>query len=142
MTPLLEITRIFDAPIERVFDAWMQREQWQAWIGPEGVSCLVPEMEARVGGRYRLVMTMTSGQTVTVVGSFQIIERQVCFAFSWMMEGGRHDSLVTVALRDLGGRTELTLRHEGLLSGENVESHGRGWNSALNKLGTFLEGRA
>ena len=140
--PLLKITRVFNAPIARVFDAWMQREQWQAWIGPEGIACLVPEMDARVGGRYRVVMTMTSGQTVTVVGSFTIIERPVRFAFTWRMDGGAHDSLVTVSLRDLGGRTELTLQHAGLISGENVESHDRGWNSALGKLEKFLEGQA
>ena len=32
----LEITRVFDAPPVRVFDAWLNREEWQAWIGPKG----------------------------------------------------------------------------------------------------------
>jgi uncharacterized protein YndB with AHSA1/START domain len=141
VAPALAIRRVFNAAIERVFDAWMQREQWETWIGPAGVQCEVPEMDARVGGRYRLVMHMAAGQMVNVVGTFRIIERPDRFAFSWMMEGGEHDSLVTVSLRDLGGKTELTLQHDGLLSGENVESHGKGWNSALNKLENYLGGR-
>lgn len=140
VAPSLEIKRVFNASIERVFDAWMQREQWEAWIGPEGMKCQVPEMDPRVGGLYRLVMN-PGGQTVTVVGSFTIVERPTRFAFSWRMEGGPHDSLVTVSLRDIGGRTELTLRQEGLLSGEHFESHGRGWNSTLGKLEKFLEGQ-
>jgi uncharacterized protein YndB with AHSA1/START domain len=32
---VLEITRVFEAPPARVFDAWLTREQWQAWIGPK-----------------------------------------------------------------------------------------------------------
>jgi uncharacterized protein YndB with AHSA1/START domain len=53
-----------------------------------------------------------------------------------------HDSLVTITLRDAGnGKTELTLRHDNLVTTENRDQHGRGWNSALNKLETFL-GRA
>ena len=52
----LAITRLFDAPPARVFDAWLKREEWQSWIGPEGMSCEVPVLEPRVGGRYRLTM--------------------------------------------------------------------------------------
>ena len=35
----LVITRLFEAPPAAVFDAWLTREEWQAWIGPEGVDC-------------------------------------------------------------------------------------------------------
>lgn len=34
----LEISRMFDAPAARVFNAWLNREEWQAWIGPEGMN--------------------------------------------------------------------------------------------------------
>jgi uncharacterized protein YndB with AHSA1/START domain len=52
---VLEITRVFDAPPARVFAAWLDLEQFQAWIGPEGVDCEVQLLEPQVGGRYRLV---------------------------------------------------------------------------------------
>ena len=42
VNPVLEIKRLFDAPPERIFDAWLVREEWQAWIGPEGTQCEVP----------------------------------------------------------------------------------------------------
>ena len=45
VSPVLEIVRSFDAPPARVSDAWLVREQWQAWIGPEGVQCEVPLLE-------------------------------------------------------------------------------------------------
>ncbi len=47
---------------------------------------------------------------------------------------------MTVLLRDLGGKTELTLRHDGLLTAENRDGHEKGWNSTLNKLGRLLAG--
>ena len=34
----LELRREFDASPAAVFDAWITREQWAAWIGPEGIS--------------------------------------------------------------------------------------------------------
>ena len=38
---MLLIKRTFDAKAEEVFDAWLTRERWQAWIGPEGMDCTV-----------------------------------------------------------------------------------------------------
>jgi uncharacterized protein YndB with AHSA1/START domain len=136
--PVLEITRIFDATPDRVFDAWLDRDEWASWIGPEGVHCDLPLFEPRVGGRYRLTMHLLDGKTLPVTGVFTSIEVNRSFCFSWAMEGDARDTLVTVTLRDLDGRTELTLRHEGLPTAADRDGHGEGWNSALNKLAAHL----
>jgi uncharacterized protein YndB with AHSA1/START domain len=136
---ILEITRLFDAPPERVFDAWLNREEWQAWIGPEGVSCEVPLLEPRVGGRYRIAMRLSDGRMIPVSGVFKTIDapRSLAFTWGWDSEPSRQ-SLVTITLRAKGDRTELTLRQEGLGSASNRDDHGKGWNSALNKLVAYL----
>lgn len=139
---LLVIRRVFDAPPEAVFDAWMEREQWEAWIGPEGVKCQLPIMEPKVGGRYRLLMKMSTGQQMNVVGTYRKIERPSKVVFTWGPEDRpEKTSTVTLTLRDAGnGKTELTLRHEGLQTADNRDAHGKGWNSALNKLERFVKG--
>ena len=135
----LVLTRIIDAPPARVFDAWLKREEWQAWIGPEGVRCEVPLLEPRVSGRYRVTMHLTGGQTIPVAGVFQIIDRPHRLAMTWGMEGDpSRQSLLTITFRKLGESTELTLRQEGLGSASNRDDHGKGWNSALNKLVAHL----
>lgn len=138
--PVLIVKRTFDASPARVFDAWLTHEQFQSWIGPEGVTCEVPVFEPRVGGRYRIVMKMSDGSTLPVVGVFKTLDRPKGFSMTWKWENGEHDSLVTVSLRDLGGKTELTLRHDGLQTDENCNAHERGWNGTLNKLGRLLAG--
>jgi uncharacterized protein YndB with AHSA1/START domain len=140
----LEITRVFEAPPARVFDAWLNREEFQAWIGPEGVSCEVPLLEPRVGGRYRITMRLSDGRVIPVAGVFKAIDAPRSLVFTWGWDGDpARESLVTITLREMGGKTELTLRQEGLGSAANRDDHGRGWNSALNKLGAYLAaGRA
>jgi uncharacterized protein YndB with AHSA1/START domain len=134
----LEIKRIFDAPPSRVFAAWLDRQEWQAWIGPEGVRCDVPLLEARVGGRYSLLMHLGDGQTLPVAGVFTAIEPDKGLAFTWGREGEGQGTLITITLRDQDGGTELTLRQEGLPTVALRDGHARGWKSALNKLAAHL----
>jgi len=136
---ILVITRLFDASSERVFDAWMTREQWQSWIGPEGVDCEVHLLEPSVGGRYRLTMHVPGQPTIAVAGLFKVIERPRTLSFTWGSEGDpSRQSLVTLNFTEQQGKTELTLRQEGLGSTDNRDQFGRGWNSALNKLALYL----
>ena len=137
-SPVLEITRIFEASPTEVFNAWLEREQWASWIGPEGVHCEVPLLEPRVGGRYRLIMHLPNGNLLRVAGVFNAIAPNRSFAFTWGMVGEPRETLVTVELRDLNGRTELKLRQQGLPTAADRDGHGKGWNSALDKLVAYL----
>ena len=138
----LVLTRAFAAPPEAVFDAWLVREEWQAWIGPEGMQCEVPEMEPRVGGRYRILMRMSDGRTLPVAGVFKAIERPTRVAFTWGWENDpERQSLITVTITPVAGGAELTLRQEGLGTVQNRDDPVRGWGSALGKLERYLAGR-
>src|ERR1700761_3512083 len=72
LEPVLQIRRVFAASPEELFDAWFTREQWQAWIGPEGCQCDVPLLEAWKGGRYRIQMHLSDGREIPVEGEFQV----------------------------------------------------------------------
>ena len=140
----LVMTRAFEAAPERVFDAWLSHDDFNAWIGPEGMSCEVPVFEPRVGGRYEVMMRMSSGQVVPVAGEFREIARptKLVFTWGWANDPARQ-SLITLTFRAAGDKTEMTLRQEGLASVENREAHRIGWNSAFNKLARFVTaGRA
>jgi uncharacterized protein YndB with AHSA1/START domain len=143
LSPVLTIRRLFDAAPDAVFDAWLEREQWQAWIGPEGCHCDVPVLDARVGGRYQLLMRWSDGREIPVEGVFKTIERprKLSFTWGWALSG-KADTLVSLDFRAVGGQTELTLIHEGLPTPEDREGHGKGWNSTLNKLARYVKGEA
>src|SRR5438270_8552343 len=68
------IERVFDAPRERVFDAFTQREHLQKWWGPRMVSVPVATFEARPGGRVFLVERTRDGTTNYIAGDVREIE--------------------------------------------------------------------
>ncbi len=135
----LELRREFDASPAAVFDAWLSREQFSAWIGPEGINCEVPRLDAQVGGHYEITMRLANGQVIPVAGVFEVIERPRRLVFTWGWSGDpARQSRITLEFNPRGDRTELVLRQEGLGSASNRDDHGKGWAGALSKLERFL----
>jgi uncharacterized protein YndB with AHSA1/START domain len=69
------ITREFDAPAELVFDAWTTPElvkRW--WAGDRGV-VTEAQIDLRIGGRWRWVMTANGGFEVAFSGEYREIDR-------------------------------------------------------------------
>ncbi|HEY4943932.1 MAG TPA: SRPBCC domain-containing protein [Rhizomicrobium sp.] len=133
-TPItLELTRVLDAPVERVFDAWLSTS-WGDWAGPPGVKGEVTLLEPKVGGRYRVVMHLPDGNTLTIGGTYREIVRPTKIAMSWKWENEDTDTLVTLSFRSLGGKTELHLKHQGFAAEARRDSHHNGWTGTLDRL--------
>ena len=50
----LVVRKTIPATPERLFAAWTEPSQLQKWWGPEGVVCIGPEVDLRVGGQFRI----------------------------------------------------------------------------------------
>jgi uncharacterized protein YndB with AHSA1/START domain len=141
----LVITRSFDVPRERVFDAWLDAAQIAKWIGPRSVRAETMELSQKVGGCYRIHMRGVDGSNGPVVaGIYREIVRPERLVFTWSWEtahsqgmpGG--ETVVTLIFRERGGKTEMTLRHEGFTAKDSRDSHDKGWNGSFDKLAEVL----
>jgi uncharacterized protein YndB with AHSA1/START domain len=134
---VLELTRVFDAAPERVFDAWL-RKSWGEWAGPPGVRGQVVQMEPRVGGGYKIVMHRDGGD-LTVVGVYKEIARPSRIAMTWKWEGEEQETLITLSFKPKGKGTELHMRHEGFATAERRDGHNSGWIGTFDKLEVYLQ---
>jgi uncharacterized protein YndB with AHSA1/START domain len=133
--------RTFDAPRERVFDAWTNPELLRRWWGsqPDWTSPAA-ELDLRVGGRYRLSMQGPSGPAHSVVGEYRAIERPSRLVYTWSWEGdppemdGSAGTLVTVDFHDEGLRTRVVLVHERFATDSARDLHAGGWTGCLDNL--------
>ena len=57
---LVRIEQTFDAPRDRVFDAWVQRELLEEWFAPEGCTLHIARLDVREGGGYHWCITNPS----------------------------------------------------------------------------------
>jgi uncharacterized protein YndB with AHSA1/START domain len=137
--PSLTLKRRFNAPPAKVFAAWTDPEKMKRWMGPEGVQGLSCEIDARVGGRYRLVMRAPNGDEHDVSGFYSEVVPNEKLVFSWAWKSTpERESRVTILLKPDGTGTLLTLTHEQFFDEEARDHHRHGWTGSLDKLEKFL----
>jgi uncharacterized protein YndB with AHSA1/START domain len=143
----IAISRIFEAPRELVYQAFVDPDQLAQWFGPVG--CSVPretiDIDARVGGHQRFVMVVEGDQgfenpidatfTEVVVNELLVGEMQATGVPG--VEG-----VLTVTLRlefheEGAGKTRLELR-QGPFSKDMGEQTREGWESSFTKLDALL----
>ncbi|MFN8507996.1 MAG: SRPBCC family protein [Dehalococcoidia bacterium] len=70
----MHVTRQFDHPIERVWQAFTQPAHLRQWMGPRGYEVTESEVDLRPGGNWRMVHRAPDGQTYSFHGEYQEIE--------------------------------------------------------------------
>ncbi|WP_372784419.1 SRPBCC domain-containing protein [Phenylobacterium sp.] len=139
MTSLILVRRIAARPAI-VFDALTTAEGVAAWWGPDDQPVILAEVDARVGGAYRVRFRTDDGLEHEACGEFLEIARPERLAMSWRyafggepLELGR-TSRIEIDLKPMGEGTELTFTHALLLNAASQASHERGWTGAFAKL--------
>jgi uncharacterized protein YndB with AHSA1/START domain len=103
--------RVFDAPRDRVFQAFTNPELIPQWWGPRGITTTVDKMDVRVGGDWRFICDGPEG-TTAFRGTYREISPPGLVEQTFEWEGMPGHVLVERAeFEDLGdGRTKVTTR--------------------------------
>jgi uncharacterized protein YndB with AHSA1/START domain len=100
--------RVFSAPRERVFQAFVDPELVPKWWGRRADTTTVDEMDVRVGGDWRFVTDGPDGSTA-FRGTFRAIEPPELIEQTFEWEGmPGHVSVETATFEELGERTKVT----------------------------------
>ena len=111
----VSVTRVFDAPVALVYEAFTRAEHLVHWWRPEGfLRPRVDALDVRPGGKWRIHMPREDGTKCTAYGVYREVvenERLAWDDFCDDNDGNHfHTAYVAVAFEDLGGKTRVTLR--------------------------------
>ena len=147
-TNTLRLVRVFDAPRERVFDAWTNADQFKAWMCPPGAGLDRCELDARPGGTWLADGYGPDGSRFAKSGVYREVKRPERLVFTWPHQAGGtctngdgQETTVEVTFRALGSKTELTLVHGPFADQSGFNGHNEGWKGTFDKLAAFV-GRA
>jgi uncharacterized protein YndB with AHSA1/START domain len=147
MRSLTLVRRIAARP-SIVFAAMTTAEGVAAWFGPDDLPVVRAEMDARVGGAYRVHFRTLDGGDHEACGEFLEVvpPRRIVMSWSWASGGVPEEqgriSRLEINLVPIAGGTELTFTHADLCDEASEKSHTSGWTGALHKLVRHLESAA
>ncbi|HEV7320819.1 MAG TPA: SRPBCC family protein [Ensifer sp.] len=106
----LVVTRVFNAPVRLVFDAWTKPELFKLWWAPKshGVPIHSCEMDVRTGGSYRIAFGHDASQAMSFFGKY--LEVSPPSRIVWTNDEGDDGAVTTVTFEEKDGTTLLVLR--------------------------------
>src|SRR5678816_2012051 len=107
----LVVTRTVNGPARIVFEAWTKPELFKRWWVPKsiGVSLLSCEMDARVGGKYRLVFGNDATKPMEFFGRYLDVTPSSRLVWT-NVEAGDAGAVTTVTFEEKGGQALLVMR--------------------------------
>jgi len=159
MSPLsaageLVITRLFGAPREKVFEAWIQPEHFRNWFGPRDATMPTCRLEARPGGTIFFCHHFEAGNVVFkgekdiwIQGRYLEVVRpeRLVFTLHFADKDGqvverpgfsRGESRIEVTFQEKGNQTEVVIRQMGLKADQGESE---GWRQGLDRLEEWLK---
>jgi uncharacterized protein YndB with AHSA1/START domain len=138
----LEITRVVNAPRDRVWAAWTRPEELARWWWPARFETGYT-VNLREGGEYRFESAeLPQTGVLGITGRFLVVRPAEELRYTWRWLSEEVESEVRVVFLDRGPRTEIRITHSGLDGGEERENHAIGWRDCLDRLSALNGGLA
>jgi uncharacterized protein YndB with AHSA1/START domain len=157
MAEVKEVTfeRTFQAPLEKIWQAWTRPELLRQWWGPNNVTIPECEVDLRVGGRLYIVMEATeamgefSGTRWPAEGKYTVVEpnSKLSYTAKAWTEGDKEattlEMLQEISFTGDGQATKVsvkvTLHKIGPKAGMAVEGMKYGFSQQFDKLAVFIK---
>jgi uncharacterized protein YndB with AHSA1/START domain len=141
-TGTVRFHRVLKAPPERVYKAFLDASALAKWLPPYGFTCTVHQLDARVGGSFRMSFAnFGSGNGHSFGGEYRelVPGERIVYTDRFDDPNLPGELLVTVHLRKVLCGTELSIVQEGIPEMIPVEMCTLGWQESLAQLATLVE---
>lgn len=141
-TGTVRFHRILKAPPERVYRAFLDPDAMAKFLPPHGFTGRVLEIDARVGGVYRMQFTnFSSGHTHAFGGKYlELVPNEKIVNTDLFDDPNLPGQMITtISLKAVSCGTELTAVQEGIPEAIPVEMCYLGWQETLALLAQLVE---
>lgn len=141
-TGTVRLHRVLRAKPERVYRAFLDPDALAKWLPPYGFTCKVHQMDAKVGGRFRMSFTnFTTGNGHSFGGEYLELEpfERIVYTDKFDDPNLPAEMVTTVSLKQVSCGTELSVVQEGLPEAIPLEMCHLGWQESLAQLAKLVE---
>ena len=141
-TSTIRLHRVLRAPPERIYRAFLDPDAMAKWLPPNGFTGKVHQMDARVGGSYRMSFTnFTSGHAHSFGGKYLelVPNERIRHTDEFDDPNLPGTMVVTVSLKAVSCGTEVDIVQEGVPEVIPRENCYLGWQESLALLAKLVE---
>ena len=141
-THTVHLHRVLRCTPDRVYKAFTDPYAMAKWLPPNGYTCKVSEMDARVGGRFKASFTdIGTGHTHAFGGEYLELAPGERLRYTDVFDDPNLPGtmLTTVDLKPVSCGTELSIVQEGIPEAIPTESCYLGWQQSLALLALLVE---
>ncbi|NML27407.1 SRPBCC family protein [Zoogloea dura] len=141
-THTIRLHRVLRAPPERIYRAFLNPDAMAKWLPPHGFTGRVHEMDAQVGGHYRMSFTnLNTGHAHSFGGTYRELVPAAKLRYSASFDDPNlpGEMQTTVTLRQVFCGTEMEVVQEGIPEMIPPEACYMGWQESLQLLAQLVE---
>lgn len=141
-TNTVRLHRVLHAAPEKVYRAFLDPDAMVKWLPPNGFTGKVHEIDARVGGGYRMSFTnFTTGQRHSFAGTYDelVPHERIRYTDKFDDPNLAGEMQLTITLKEVSCGTELNIVQEGLPEAIPAEMCYLGWQESLILLANLVE---
>ena len=142
MPSTIRLHRVFKAPPERVYKAFLNAEALVKWMAPHGFTAKVHQIDARVGGKYRMSFTnLGTGSSHSFGGEYlELVPNERIRHTDVFDDPNLPGTMnVTVTFKKVMVGTEINITQEGVPDAIPAEACYLGWGESLDLLKQLVE---
>ena len=138
----IKLHRVLRAPADRVYRAFLDPGAMAKWLPPNGFTCKVHHIEAKVGGTYKMSFTnFTTGKSHSFGGTYLELEPHQRIRYTDKFDDANlpGEMQTTIMLKKVSCGTEVTIVQGGLPAAIPAEACYLGWQESLVSLAKLVE---
>jgi uncharacterized protein YndB with AHSA1/START domain len=142
MPNTVRLHRVLASKPEKIYRAFLEPDALAKWLPPNGFTCTVHHLEAKVGGSFRMSFrSFATSQSHSFGGEYQELVPNKLVRYTDRFDDPNMPGqiVVTVTLSKVSVGTELTIVQEGLPEVIPLEACYLGWQESLRNLARLVE---
>ena len=141
-TGTVKLHRVLTAPPERVYRAFLDADAMAKWLPPHGFTCKVYQLDAKVGGTYKMSFTnFSTGHSHYFGGKYLELIPNTLIRNTDVFDDPNlpGEMITTVSLKQVSVGTEVHITQEGIPAAIPVEGCYLGWQESLTLLAQLVQ---
>jgi len=138
----VSLHRVLRAAPEKIYRAFLDADALPKWLPPNGFTCKVHHLEAKVGGPFKMSFTnFTTAKSHSFGGTYLelVPHERICYSDKFDDPSMPGEMQTTITLKQVACGTELNVVQEGIPAVIPAEMCYLGWQESLILLGKLVE---